>query len=171
MCHTFLSIIGFYYTALTFSVFYDLIGYSLHFPLACSPTNLQGRYRKNSQLKCRILKRSKQYNMLALVKIHHILTRCCSYSTRTRTSLAVGGKEQNTVILHFNKFSLVAQSCQTLCNTTDYSMPGFTVHHQLPELTQTHVHQVCDAIQQSPSVVSFFSCLQSFPASESFQMS
>ena len=32
---------------------------------------------------------------------------------------------------------------------TDYSMPGFPVHHQLPEFTQTHVHRVSDAIQPS----------------------
>ena len=31
----------------------------------------------------------------------------------------------------------------------DYSTPGFSVHHQLPELAQTHVHQVGDAIQPS----------------------
>ena len=39
------------------------------------------------------------------------------------------------------------QSCPTLCNFMDCSMPGFPVHHQLPELTQTHVHWVSDAIQ------------------------
>ena len=47
------------------------------------------------------------------------------------------------------KFSSVAQSCPTLCDTMDCSIPGFPVYHQLPELTQTHVHQVCDAIQPS----------------------
>ena len=41
------------------------------------------------------------------------------------------------------------QSCLTLCNPTDCSMPGLPVHHQLPELAQTHVHQVGDAIQPS----------------------
>jgi len=46
-------------------------------------------------------------------------------------------------------FSSVAQSCPTLCNPMDCSMPGFLVHHQLLELTQTHVHQVGDAIQPS----------------------
>ena len=53
--------------------------------------------------------------------------------------------------LPFNsiQFSSVAQSCLTLCNPTDCSMLGFTVHHQLPELTQTHVHQVSDAIEPS----------------------
>ena len=46
-------------------------------------------------------------------------------------------------------FSSVTQSCQTLCNPMDCSMPGFPVHHQLPEFTQTHVHWVGDAIQPS----------------------
>ena len=40
----------------------------------------------------------------------------------------------------------VAQSCPTLCNPMDCSMPDFPVHHQLPEFTQTHVHWVDDAI-------------------------
>ena len=44
---------------------------------------------------------------------------------------------------------------------------GFPVLHYLPECAQTHVHWVCDAIQPSSSVVSFFSCLQSLTASVS----
>ena len=47
------------------------------------------------------------------------------------------------------QFSSVAQSCPTLCDPMDCSTPGFPVHHQLPELAQTHVHQVGDAIQPS----------------------
>ena len=47
------------------------------------------------------------------------------------------------------QFSLVAQSCLTLCNPMDCSTPGFPVHHELLELTQTHVHWVTDAIQPS----------------------
>ena len=47
------------------------------------------------------------------------------------------------------QFSSTAQSCPTLCNPMECSTPGFPVHHQLPELTQTHVHQVSDAIQPS----------------------
>ena len=43
--------------------------------------------------------------------------------------------------------SSVAQSCPTLCDPMDCSTPGFPIHHQLPELTQTHVHRVSDAIQ------------------------
>ena len=42
-----------------------------------------------------------------------------------------------------------SQSCPTLCDPMDYSKPGFPVHHQLLELTQTHVHWVSDAIQPS----------------------
>ena len=47
------------------------------------------------------------------------------------------------------QFSSVAQSCPTLCNPMNRSTPGFPVHHQLPEFTQTHVHRVSDAIQPS----------------------
>ena len=47
------------------------------------------------------------------------------------------------------QFSSVAQSCPTLCDPTNRSMPGLPVHHQLPEFTETHVHRVSDAIQLS----------------------
>ena len=67
------------------------------------------------------------------------------------------------------QFSSVAQSCPTLCDPVNRSIPGLPVHHQLPEFTQTHVHRVSDAI--SSSVVPFSSCSQSLPASESFPMS
>ena len=66
--------------------------------------------------------------------------------------------------------SAVTQSCLTLYHPVDCSTPGFPVHHQLPELTQTHVHQVGDT-DISSSVISFTSCLQSFPGSGSFPMS
>ena len=39
------------------------------------------------------------------------------------------------------QFSSVAQLCPTLCDPMDYRMSGFPVHHQLPELAQTHVHR------------------------------
>ena len=66
----------------------------------------------------------------------------------------------------------VTQSCPTLCNLMDCSTPGLPVHHQLLELTQTHLHGVSDAIQPSHPL-SFPSPsfrLQSFPASGSFPM-
>ena len=47
------------------------------------------------------------------------------------------------------QFSSVAQSCPTLGNPMNHSMPGLPVHRQLPEFTQTHVHRVSDAIQPS----------------------
>ena len=47
------------------------------------------------------------------------------------------------------QFSSVAQSCPTLCYPMNRSTPGFPVHHQLLEFTQTHVHRVADAIQPS----------------------
>ena len=47
------------------------------------------------------------------------------------------------------QFTSVAQSCLTLCDPMNHSTPGLPVHHQLPEFTQTHVHQVSDAIQPS----------------------
>ena len=47
------------------------------------------------------------------------------------------------------QFSSVTQSCPALCDPMNRSTPGLPVHHQLPEFTQTHVHQVNDAIQPS----------------------
>ena len=47
------------------------------------------------------------------------------------------------------QFSSVTQSCPTLCDPMNCSTPGLPVHHQLPEFTWTHVHQVGDAIQPS----------------------
>ena len=49
----------------------------------------------------------------------------------------VKDREAWQVAVHF---SSVAQSCPTLCDPMDCSMPGLPVHHQLPEPTQTHVH-------------------------------
>ena len=52
------------------------------------------------------------------------------------------------------QFSSVARSWLTLCDPMDYSIPGFPVHHQLPELAQTHAHWVGDAIQPSHPLLS-----------------
>ena len=58
------------------------------------------------------------------------------------------------------QFSSVTQLCPTLCEPMDCSTPGYPVHHQLPELAQTHVYQVGDSIQpfyplSSPSPPAF----------------
>ena len=52
------------------------------------------------------------------------------------------------------QFSSVTQSCPTHCDHMDCSTPGIPVHHQLPELTQTHVHHISDAIQPSHPLLS-----------------
>ena len=57
---------------------------------------------------------------------------------------------RNWVALFFSQsVSSVAELCPILCDTMDCSTPGFPVHHQLPELAQTHVYWVSDAIQLS----------------------
>ena len=53
------------------------------------------------------------------------------------------------VLTNLLQFSSVAQLCLTLCNPMNCCTPGLPVHHQLLEFTQTHVHQVGDAIQPS----------------------
>ena len=53
------------------------------------------------------------------------------------------------------QFCSVTQSCSSLGDPMNYSKPGFPVHHQLPEFTQTHVHRVGDAIQPSHALSSF----------------
>ena len=58
------------------------------------------------------------------------------------------------VTLLYVAISSVPQSCPTLCNSMDCSMPGFPVHHQRPEPTQTHVHWVSDAVQPSHPLLS-----------------
>ena len=73
--------------------------------------------------------------------------------------LAVNGRHKEEKIWNLTlvnkhsspvQFSSVTQSCPTLCDPMNHSMPGLPVHHQLPKFTQTHVHRVGDAIQLSP---------------------
>ena len=58
----------------------------------------------------------------------------------------------------------VAKSCPTLCDPMDCSTPGFPVLHHLPEITQTHVHWVGDAIQPSHPLP--LPCLPAFSVSQ-----
>ena len=55
--------------------------------------------------------------------------------------------------LHFNFEEF---QCPTLCNPMDCNIPGFPVHHQLPELTQTHVHRVSFPVSGSFPMSQFF---------------
>ena len=71
------------------------------------------------------------------------------YQTRIQESQWIHIRVKINSHLGSVQFSSVAQSCLTLCDPMDCNMPGFPVHHQCPELTQTHVHWVSDAIQPS----------------------
>ena len=82
---------------------------------------------------------------------------CCPFSSFPRllmTPLTTQATTLHTNVTKSVQFSLVAQSCPTLCDPRDCSMLGFPVHHQLPELAQTHVHWVGDAIQPSHPLLS-----------------
>ena len=65
---------------------------------------------------------------------------------------------------YLDQFSSVAQSCPTLCDPMNCSMPGLPVHHQLLEFTKTHIHQVGDATQPSHSL-----SFTSHPSHDPFQ--
>ena len=60
-----------------------------------------------------------------------------------------GKHQSNRKINTWYQFSSVTQSCPILSDPMDCSTPGLPVHHQFLEFTQTHVHWVSDAIQQS----------------------
>ena len=62
----------------------------------------------------------------------------------------------------------VAKLCPTVCDPTDYVMPGLPLPHHLPELAQVHVHRIQCYSTISSSVSLFSFCFQSFPASGSF---
>ena len=69
----------------------------------------------------------------------------CVYVDQHETQSSQSNPEEKYQV----HFSSVAQSCPILCDPMDYSTPGPSVHHQLLESTQTHVHWVSDAIQPS----------------------
>ena len=62
------------------------------------------------------------------------------------------------------QFRSVTHSCRTLCDPMNFSTPGFPGHHHLPELAQTHIHWVCDAIQPSHPLVSPLLLSSVFPS-------
>ena len=67
-------------------------------------------------------------------------------------------------------YLLVDMAIQFSCSVMSNSLlphglqPGFPVHHQLPELVQTHVHQVSDAIQPSHPLLSSSPLASIFPS-------
>ena len=64
------------------------------------------------------------------------------------------------------QFSSVAQSCPTICDPMNCSLPGLPVHHKLLEFTQTHAHPVSDATQPSHPLSSPSPPASSFPNQE-----
>ena len=57
------------------------------------------------------------------------------------------------ILLYLSCYCSITQSCLTLCNPTDCSTPAFPILHHLPELAETHVYWVDDAIQPSHSLL------------------
>ena len=93
-----------------------------------------------------------------------------------------GGRDREIIYIYFNhcmyhiclrhrKFSSVAQTCPTLCDPMDCSRPGLSVHHQLLELTQSHVYWVGNAIQPSHPLSSLSPLPSVFPSIRVFPMS
>ena len=103
----------------------------------------------------------------SLLKVKHESEKAGLKLNIQKTKIVASGPIQFSSV----QFSSVAQSCPTLCDPMNCSMPGLPVHHQLPEFTQIHVHRVSDAIQPSHPLSSLLSCPQSFPASKSFPVS
>ena len=81
------------------------------------------------------------------------------------------GKDIILIHIYVGNISSVNQSCTTLCDSVDYSMPGFPVHHQLLEHAQTHVHRVVMLSTHLILCRPLLLCLQPFPASQSFPRS
>ena len=115
------------------------------FAINCQPTTV-------SQLASPVS--SRQTNKLTMslpsIKQPKLLNAAASEQQDTLPHIVLIVKISFSKTLQFYvQFSSVAQSCPTLCDPMNRSTPGLPVHHQLPEFTQTHVHRVSDAIQQS----------------------
>ena len=85
----------------------------------------------------------------------------CSYHTHKRHTKTLEVMDMSItlivlIVLWVHQFSSVTQSCPTLCNSMNCSIPGFPIYTQLLELAQTHVHQVGHAIQPSHPLSSPF---------------
>ena len=95
------------------------------------------------------------YDISPLSDLLHSITSLTSLGPSILLKIALFHSFNGSIIFHCVyvphllsvQFSLVAQSCPTLCDPMNRSTPGLPVHHQLPEFTQTHVHRVSDAIQ------------------------
>ena len=96
----------------------------------------------------------RQYEKVLLLYLFYIGGR---WGTVTWFMVRIQWDDAHTQILEHqmaHPFSSATQSCPTLCDPMDCSTPGFPVHHQLLEPTQTHVHRISDAIQPSHPLLS-----------------
>ena len=73
--------------------------------------------------------------------------------------------------LLFVQFNSVAQSCPTLCDPMNHSTPGLPVHHQLPEFTQTHVHQDASNLRTLHSTENYMEFFELVFSSLSYRIS
>ena len=101
------------------------------------------------------------FSFKILLVLHNAPLHCCRTLKNPHTKVQVLFMPTNTTSLIQPLYqSSLAQSCPALCSLMDCSMPDFSVHHQHPGLTQTHVHPFSDAIQPfhpllSPSPLAF----------------
>ena len=92
------------------------------------------------------------YSYFISILTNGIIFYCYLFYARIVLYLVFWACPQDFLI--FLQFSSVAQSCLTLCDPMNHSKSGLSVHHQLPEFTQTHIHRVGDAIQPSHPLLS-----------------
>ena len=83
------------------------------------------------------------------VAVCALLSNCPHSCFLNQLILTCGSSFIQVLSFQIPQFSSVTQLCTTLCDPIDCSTPGFPVHCQLPELPQTHVHRVGDAVQLS----------------------
>ena len=83
---------------------------------------------------------------------HALFKSKATFPRRLLAGFPLNSTMQNLLIQY--QFSSVTQSCPTLCDPVNRSTPGLSVHHHLPEFTQTQVHRVSDAIQPSHPLLS-----------------
>ena len=99
---------------------------------------------------------SQKYVFYLMVSLYIVLSIFCLETKQKHTQSNNSKKKKNTSLHTGSVFSMPSMLCcsvtqpqPTLCDSKDGRMPDFPVHHHLPELAQTHIHWVGDAIQLS----------------------
>ena len=105
---------------------------------------------KQNNKKVKIINTNSLNTLVKIIIIALVLTKVLKDLTHLNLKITLWGKNSyyiHFIFLNYFHFTSVAQSCPTLCDPMDFSMPGVSVHHKLPEIAQTNVHQGRDAIQ------------------------